>query len=113
MDPTATTPATFDREEFDRLAAQWRYIITDMICRAGSGHLGGALSLVEIAISLYWRILRVDPRHPHWEDRDRLVARLTLEKVRQRIREYRGRARRRGSTCCGGSRTAWIGSTFF
>jgi len=63
----------FDKEEFDRLAAEFRYIITDIICRAGSGHLGGSLSLVEIVISLYWRFLRVDPDNPDWEDRDRLV----------------------------------------
>jgi len=73
MDPTATTPATFDREEFDRLAAQWRYIITDMICRAGSGHLGGALSLVEVVMTLYYRIMQIDPVDPSWDERDRLV----------------------------------------
>lgn len=64
---------TFNSEEFDRLAAEFRYIITDIICRAGSGHLGGALSLVEIVITLYWRIMRVDPENPGWTDRDRLV----------------------------------------
>lgn len=64
---------TFDRREFDRLAGEFRYVITDMICRAGSGHLGGALSLVEIMISLYWRVMNTDPTNPKWEDRDRLV----------------------------------------
>lgn len=64
---------SFDRKAFDRLAAEWRYIITDMICRAGSGHLGGALSLVEIIITLYERILRCDPANPKWDGRDRLV----------------------------------------
>ncbi len=64
---------TFIRADFDRLAGEFRYIITDMICRAGSGHLGGALSLVEIVISLYWRIMNVDPENPSWEDRDRMV----------------------------------------
>ncbi len=63
----------FNREEFDRLAGEFRYVITDMICRAESGHLGGALSLVEIVISLYWRILKVDPKAPQWLERDRLV----------------------------------------
>jgi len=63
----------FDRDEFDRLAGEFRYVITDMICRAGSGHLGGALSLVEVMISLYWRIMKIDPNDPKWEGRDRLV----------------------------------------
>jgi transketolase len=65
--------STFRREEFDRLAAEWRYIITDMICRAGSGHLGGALSLVEVVMTLYRRVMRIDPKNPNWPDRDRLV----------------------------------------
>ncbi len=59
--------------DLEDLAAEWRYVITDMICRAGSGHLGGALSLVEIILTLYWRIMRIDPDDPTWEDRDRLV----------------------------------------
>lgn len=63
----------FDQAEFDRLAGEFRYIITDMICRAGSGHLGGALSLVEIIITLYWRVLRTDAANPRWDERDRLV----------------------------------------
>lgn len=64
---------TFNREEYDRLAGEFRYVITDMICRAGSGHLGGALSLVEIIISLYWRIMKTDAGNPRLPDRDRLV----------------------------------------
>lgn len=63
----------FNKHEFDRLAGEFRYVMTDMICRSGSGHLGGSLSIVEIIISLYWRILKIDPAHPKWEDRDRLV----------------------------------------
>ena len=63
----------WSREAYDRLAAEWRYVITDMICRAGSGHLGGALSLVEIVMSLYGRIMRVNPADPACAGRDRLV----------------------------------------
>ena len=70
---TQPTHVTFDRKEFDRMAAEWRYVMTDMICRAGSGHLGGALSLTEVVITLYYRIMRVDPQRPRWDERDRLV----------------------------------------
>ncbi len=63
----------WDRSRADDLAKEFRYVITDMICRAGSGHLGGALSLVEIIISLYYRIMNVHPDEPHWPDRDRLI----------------------------------------
>lgn len=63
----------FDKNKADRMAAEWRYIITDMICRAGSGHIGEALSIVEILHTLYFRIMKVDPQNPKWEGRDRLV----------------------------------------
>ncbi len=63
----------FNKQEFDKLAAECRYVITDLICRAGSGHIGGALSLVEIVLSLYYRIMNIDPKKPDWADRDRLV----------------------------------------
>ena len=55
----------FNKEEFDNLAAECRYIITDLICRAGSGHIGGALSLVEIVLSLYYRVMNIDPKTQH------------------------------------------------
>jgi len=44
------------REQLDQLAKEFRYIITDIMCRAGGGHIGGSLSLVEIIITLYFRI---------------------------------------------------------
>ncbi|MEN8247980.1 MAG: transketolase [Bacteroidota bacterium] len=62
-----------NKQVLDDLAGEFRYVVTDMICRAGSGHLGGALSLVEIIISLYYRIMDLDPKNPKWADRDRLV----------------------------------------
>jgi len=61
------------KESADRMAAEWRYIVTDMICRAGSGHVGGALSLIEVLHTLYFRVMQVDPENPAWEGRDRLV----------------------------------------
>jgi transketolase len=63
----------FQPEKMDRLAAELRYVITDMICRSGSGHIGGALSLVEVLMTLYYRSMNTDPKNPKWEGRDRLV----------------------------------------
>jgi transketolase len=63
----------WDQSKADELAKEFRYVITDMICRSGSGHIGGALSLVEIVITLYYRIMRVRPDEPRWPDRDRLI----------------------------------------
>lgn len=61
------------KEQLDALAKEIRYVITDMICRAGSGHIGGALSLVEIMITLYYRVMNVKPEDPRWDDRDRFI----------------------------------------
>lgn len=63
----------FNKKEFDSLAAEFRYVITDLICRAKSGHIGGALSLVEIIITLYYRVMKIDPKNPQWQGRDRLI----------------------------------------
>lgn len=47
--------------------------ILRMIHRAGSGHPGGSLSLVEILMHLYWKEMQIDPANPGWDDRDRLI----------------------------------------
>lgn len=39
----------------------------------GSGHIGGAMSVVETLAVLYGGELRCDPNNPDWEGRDRLV----------------------------------------
>ena len=62
-----------DKEQLDQLAKEFRYIVTDIMCRAGGGHIGGSLSLVEIIISLYFRIMNLKPENPRWEDRDRFI----------------------------------------
>jgi transketolase len=56
-----------------RLANRLRVEIVKMIGAAGSGHPGGSLSEVELLTALYFRILRHDPRHPKWPDRDRFI----------------------------------------
>ena len=61
------------REQLDSLAAEFRYVVTDAICRSGVGHIGGVMSLVEIVITLYFRIMKVKPEDPNWPERDRLV----------------------------------------
>jgi transketolase len=61
------------REQLDALAREFRYVVTDAICRSGSGHIGGVMSLVEIVITLYYRVMHVRPEDPTWTERDRLV----------------------------------------
>jgi transketolase len=47
-----------------------RQHIIRMISRAGSGHPGGSLSAVELMVALYFHKLRINPKNPHWPERD-------------------------------------------
>lgn len=57
----------------ERQAKTIRCLSMEMIGNAGSGHPGGALSAAEIMSVLYFKVLRIDPARPSWEDRDRFV----------------------------------------
>ncbi len=50
-----------------------RHDLLNFIYRIGMGHLGGELSVVEVAVALYYKYLNYDIKNPRWEDRDRLV----------------------------------------
>lgn len=54
-------------------AKHLRADILKMLYLCQSGHPGGSLSCVEILMSLYYRVAKVDPKNPSWEDRDRIV----------------------------------------
>lgn len=60
-------------EELKKIANTLRKDIIRMTGAAGSGHPTSSLSAVEILTTLYFRILRHDPKNPHWPDRDRFV----------------------------------------
>ncbi|MBN1870828.1 MAG: transketolase [Candidatus Omnitrophica bacterium] len=47
--------------------------IVDVLKEAKRGHVGAALSLVEIFRVLYDDVLRYDPKNPRWKDRDRCI----------------------------------------
>lgn len=59
--------------DLEKKARSIRQDIVKMLFRAQAGHCGGALSALEIIITLYYRIMRVDPKKPQWLDRDRFV----------------------------------------
>jgi len=60
-------------EDLKEVAKRLRRRIITMIGKAGSGHPGGSLSSVEIATTLYWKVLRHKPSDPQWPDRDRFI----------------------------------------
>jgi len=44
-----------------------------MTNRANASHIGSSLSLGDILAVLYGRVLRYDPKHPDWAQRDRFI----------------------------------------
>lgn len=50
-----------------------RHDIVDTVYHAHSGHLGGALSMIDAVTVLYYHVMNIDPKNAKWEDRDRFV----------------------------------------
>lgn len=59
--------------ELEKKAIEIRKDIVKMLTLAKSGHTGGSLSIVEILIALYYKILRDNPKEPKWRERDRFL----------------------------------------
>ncbi|WP_159722215.1 transketolase [Enterococcus sp. CSURQ0835] len=57
----------------EKLAAEIRLDSIEAIRKVGSGHIGGSLSIADLLAVLYGKQMKVDPKNPQWEDRDRLV----------------------------------------
>ncbi|HNR30117.1 MAG TPA: transketolase [Candidatus Hydrogenedentes bacterium] len=62
-----------ERTDLKRIGREIRETIVDVTGWSGGAHIGGSLSMTEIVTILYWKYLRIDPKNPKWEDRDRFV----------------------------------------
>ena len=62
-----------DIKELKRIGLKARIDTVQMIYEAKAGHTGGSLSVIDILTVLYYSVMRVDPKRPQWEDRDRLI----------------------------------------
>jgi transketolase len=59
--------------ELKKKCTDIRKDIINMTADAASGHPGGSLSAVEIMAALFYTQMRIDPKNPDKEDRDRFV----------------------------------------
>jgi len=68
-------PVPADPETLRWLCRQFRKDLLDLTIHSGthSSHIGGELSLVELLVVLFFRILRLDPTNPAWPARDRFL----------------------------------------
>ncbi|MCH3917511.1 MAG: transketolase [Spirochaetia bacterium] len=60
-------------QELKRKALEIRALTIREIGHHGSGHIGGSMSIVELLTYLYYQEMRIDPKDPKKEDRDRFV----------------------------------------
>lgn len=56
-----------------KICTQVRRDIINMTADAGCGHPGGSLSIVEALVALYYHTMKIDPKQPKDENRDRFV----------------------------------------
>lgn len=59
--------------ELEKIARNIRLGVIEGVYNAKSGHPGGSLSIADLLAYLYFEEMRVDPKNPKWEDRDRFV----------------------------------------
>jgi transketolase len=64
---------THNIDELSRLATAIRRRDLQMVHHAGIGHVGGDLSAIDILVTLYFSVLRIDARAPDAPDRDRFI----------------------------------------
>ena len=60
-------------EELQHVANLMRGYDLVVLAAAASGHAGGTLSIMDITAALYLKVANHDPKHPNWEDRDRII----------------------------------------
>lgn len=64
---------TANIEELKEIARQLRVDCLKMLHKAKSGHTGGPLGIMDIITALYFSAMNIDPKNPHWADRDRFI----------------------------------------
>ncbi len=63
----------FNAKELSALAAYFRTVMFETLYKSQTGHWGGAASSAELTTALYFNRLKIDPKNPQWEERDRLI----------------------------------------
>jgi len=59
--------------ELDKIAKKIRLTTFKEIAKSGHGHFGGSLSISEILSVLYFKVLKINPKNPEDDDRDRFI----------------------------------------
>jgi len=62
-----------ERKRLEEKAHELRSLCVDTVVWAGSGHIGGSMSAMDIMTILYHKYMRIDPKKPAMPDRDRFI----------------------------------------
>lgn len=62
-----------DKKRLEDFAREIRVATLKEFAHLGFGHVGGAMSIVELLAVLYGEVMKIDPQNPKWEDRDWFV----------------------------------------
>jgi len=60
-------------EELKHTSANVRKLILETVHFANAGHVGGPLSVTDLLVALYFKIMNINPEDPNWKNRDRFV----------------------------------------
>jgi transketolase len=60
-------------KKLESIANECRIDIIQMLEASESGHPGGSLSVIDLIVTLFFSEIKMDPKNPYWEDRDRFV----------------------------------------
>lgn len=67
---------SIDAKELKQLkqtAKDLRLTVIDVMKWSGGAHVGGSLSCMDMLTALYFKYLKIDPKNPDWDDRDRFI----------------------------------------
>jgi len=62
-----------ENKKLKDMSTALRFLCVDMIEKAKSGHPGMPLGMADVATVLFSKYIKINPKHPHWFDRDRFV----------------------------------------
>ena len=59
--------------ELEKKVHELRMLILDTTTWAGSAHIGGGMSAIDVMTVLYYKYMNIDLNNAKWEDRDRFI----------------------------------------
>ena len=69
----ATQTSSATSPDMRQMANAIRFLATDAVDKANSGHPGMPMGMADVATVLYSKFLKFDPANPTWADRDRFI----------------------------------------